>query len=925
MSSSSEEDGPNLFVAKRRIRHINTILVHNLTLTPHRDELLSSDVPVSTAGDPDEEGSLSSSTGRRRAGATSVKEAPSPAPGSPTSPSTATNLSFPHPTPSTSGGSPTIRRPSLSRARASSRLSSSYNIPPAFDFDSAASLLAPSPSAPTGLRARSSSRTSIGSTGSDFNQARQAGGLGEVVIREDVEQELSTMEMGSGLDLGVDGSALDAAKRLLESFITLRLSDETAESFRASNEAGPSSSSSSSSTASSSSLALRHVLLAKVITFLLTSNDTLNATSEFSDSPSNTLRDLALLNSPHPTTTSLRIPSSSPKSSPPSPNPERTPFYISPTHRPSTHPRFGDLDPEADFGKWDRRIWREEKVVVEVWVWVAGQKRVKVGKEEEEAVVVEERKEREWKVLKEVEVDLGRVKRWNGKSFLPPNTVLISFTSHPLEFYFVPSPSPAPSSSLVRPRFERTLSDGEIEAPTRSSPILKKKKKLVTEWGDVGDAVERSLRETRMKKGIGFGELHRLVNLQTVLQDTEESSRKIESGLDRLIEEDETAVLLRLIEEEEARIRSVQEDEDALLLETRRIQQRITDLESDLVRRKENLERGDAFLSKERTELEEMERSLELQKSTRAALDPHFHSQRARLSEALEAIFHITPTIHGRSLLFSINNVALPIPTHPKEPAPPLHLPPSELPPNIHVDEDSVATALGYAAMVVQHLAGYLGKHLPYPIISSQSRSLVKDPISVLHGPTRLFPLYSKGVEKYRFEYAVYLLNKDIESLMIDRAIRIMDLRHTLPNLMNLLLTVSSEWPSNLPIEPRSRHVSDETSSILTVAPPVRLDGSEISLDPSDSEDDDDTRGGQTPKASEPSALSIFWGLGGGGKSAAEKKVEETKPRSRRGTIARAFGGAGESKVATPTKEMPSGGGGRGSVVSPATTPGAGS
>jgi hypothetical protein len=47
-----------------------------------------------------------------------------------------------------------------------------------------------------------------------------------------------------------------------------------------------------------------------------------------------------------------------------------------------------------------------------------------------------------------------------------------------------------------------------------------------------------------MRKGIGFGELHRLVNLQTVLQDTEESSRKIEAGLDRLIEEDERSVLV---------------------------------------------------------------------------------------------------------------------------------------------------------------------------------------------------------------------------------------------------------------------------------------------------------------------------------------------------------------------------------------------
>jgi hypothetical protein len=27
----------------------------------------------------------------------------------------------------------------------------------------------------------------------------------------------------------------------------------------------------------------------------------------------------------------------------------------------------------------------------------------------------------------------------------------------------------------------------------------------------------------------------------------------------------------------------------------------------------------------------------------------------------------------------------------------------------------------------------------------------------------RSFPLYSKGIEKYRYEYAIFLLNKDIE------------------------------------------------------------------------------------------------------------------------------------------------------------------
>lgn len=43
-------------------------------------------------------------------------------------------------------------------------------------------------------------------------------------------------------------------------------------------------------------------------------------------------------------------------------------------------------------------------------------------------------------------------------------------------------------------------------------------------------------------------------------------------------------------------------------------QKQIADLEADLVRRKENLGRGEVFLSKERAELQEMERSLEVQK-----------------------------------------------------------------------------------------------------------------------------------------------------------------------------------------------------------------------------------------------------------------------------------------------------------------------
>jgi len=87
-------------------------------------------------------------------------------------------------------------------------------------------------------------------------------------------------------------------------------------------------------------------------------------------------------------------------------------------------------------------------------------------------------------------------------------------------------------------------------------------------------------------------------------------------------------------------------------------------------------------------------------------------------------------------------------------------------------------------------LAAYLGKGLVYPVTCVGSRSLIRDGISAMVGP-RMFPLFSKGVDTYRFEYGVFLLNKDIEMLMADRDLRALDMRHTLPNLKNLLLTLT--------------------------------------------------------------------------------------------------------------------------------------
>jgi hypothetical protein len=82
----------------------------------------------------------------------------------------------------------------------------------------------------------------------------------------------------------------------------------------------------------------------------------------------------------------------------------------------------------------------------------------------------------------------------------------------------------------------------------------------------------------------------------------------------------------------------------------------------------------------------------------------------------------------------------------------------------VSASDDVLSSALGYVAFVTEILARYLNIPLHYPINFLGSRSTILDLISVMSAP-RAFPLYGKGVEKYRFDYGVFLLNKDIEQV----------------------------------------------------------------------------------------------------------------------------------------------------------------
>lgn len=139
--------------------------------------------------------------------------------------------------------------------------------------------------------------------------------------------------------------------------------------------------------------------------------------------------------------------------------------------------------------------------------------------------------------------------------------------------------------------------------------------------------------------------------------------------------------------------------------------------------------------------------------------------------------------------------------------------------------EETLSAALGLVALLVHHLQHYLSVPLPYPIKWHGSRSTIRDdisnfpvnpnaslysshasqsarsttPSSSLRGeapdPNREFPLFlPKGgsTAQYRFEYAWFLLNRDIEVLCWSQGLKVVDIRHTLPNLQWLLMVCSA-------------------------------------------------------------------------------------------------------------------------------------
>ncbi|KAI8983346.1 UV radiation resistance protein and autophagy-related subunit 14-domain-containing protein [Trametes punicea] len=483
------------------------------------------------------------------------------------------------------------------------------------------------------------------------------------------------------------------------------------------------------------------------------------------------------------------------------------PDYISPVHRPSTNPMFQlsqyEFAPGTDSST--------SKMRVEVWAHVhdgdarstasrlhAATDTKGKGKERQSA---EEETRSEWKVLESWEVDLNRLMPLTEDlaahpSHLPSNTLLVTLSTG--ETLYTPpsslrstSPSRPPSPNAgynsdpetdvhrvrevgdVPPRLE-----GGLES-TLTNPVL-------------SDADGRQSRRKRTVKSATFQDILKLINLQACIVDTEQSLGEVVREVDKMVVHNEVGILLREISEREAWVSELKEQRSKVEQNSQELRSRIEARREDIRRRREVLALARQAHDEDLVAASQFQETISQERARLSSLRSMLPIIRSNLISIVSFIYPIE-LVSPPDLLFTILDVPLPIPLGATDPAPPLSLPGHK-----EVTEDGVATALGYAAQVVQLLAAYLGHRLVYPVTCVGSRSMIKDGISAMVGP-RNFPLFSKGVDTYRFEYAVFLLNKDIEMLMTERNLRALDMRHTLPNLKNLLLTLTDNEQRIIP------------------------------------------------------------------------------------------------------------------------------
>ncbi|TIA39565.1 hypothetical protein D6C78_03181 [Aureobasidium pullulans] len=279
-----------------------------------------------------------------------------------------------------------------------------------------------------------------------------------------------------------------------------------------------------------------------------------------------------------------------------------------------------------------------------------------------------------------------------------------------------------------------------------------------------------------------FDALLRLSKLDDSVQDALALRKQLASELERTLQENQTSLSEKTqLAETTDFLKTIDFATVTVKKQLKVLQQKRDQKRKALQSRRDLLTRDSALRKKVLMQVEEEEPAHSDLTSRHNTVKASITQQRRRVTNDLSKIYPITP-LPDQSLAFTIRGV---------------HLPNSEA--LDAATPESLAAALGHVGHVIQLLSLYLGAVLPYPCRPRSSTSTIIDPISILTSTTpskslstaenelaaRTFPLFSKGAVRFRFEYGVFLLNKNVEILLSTHfGVRVLDIRQTLPNLL---------------------------------------------------------------------------------------------------------------------------------------------
>jgi hypothetical protein len=301
-------------------------------------------------------------------------------------------------------------------------------------------------------------------------------------------------------------------------------------------------------------------------------------------------------------------------------------------------------------------------------------------------------------------------------------------------------------------------------------------------------APARAMSMTQVLPTSSYDALMRLSTLDECIQDALATRAKLEDEINDILESNASS--MGTIREVSLRNNALSDITDAVTTERKRLataKRRRDDLQTRLHQRKTHITDGyQSIQAGSSTTLPALTAEIQTTTSQLTTTAEETLGQRRRICEDLQRIYPITP-LPNKPLQFRIRDLPLPNSTFNNDDA---------------ADDETTAAALGHVALLLSRLQYYLSVPLPYPVTVRGSTSTILDTISEvaggqgkgISGGGRTYPLFGgRGVARFRFEFAVFLLNKDVEVLS-ERVVgaKVMDLRQTLPNLKYLFYVATA-------------------------------------------------------------------------------------------------------------------------------------